>query len=89
MLAILKKIQMIYKIKNVDLFSKVTMPLFRSKFCHNYFRMLNLTITYSPISLFRWQMYAAQSMKNKWYGMFGGDMLEDDSDQDSLKVSVQ
>ena len=79
--------QMIYKVKNVDLISKVIIPLFISKFCHNYFRMLNLTITYSPISLFRWQMYAAQSMKNKWYGMFGGDMLEDDSDQDSLKVS--
>ena len=31
-------------------------------------------------------MYAAQSMKNKWYGMFGGDMMEEDSDQDSLKV---
>ena len=50
--------------------------------------MLNLTLTYSPISLFRWQMYAAQSMKNKWYGMFGGDMLEDDTDQDSLKVHM-
>ena len=49
--------------------------------------MLNLTLTYSPISLFRWQMYAAQSMRNKWTSVLGTDFADDsDEDQDSLKV---
>ena len=51
------------------------------------FRTLNLTLTYSPISLLRWQMYAAQNMRSKWYSMLGADFMEDsDNDQDSLKV---
>lgn len=51
------------------------------------YRVLNLTLTYSPISLFKWQMYAAQSMRNKWTSMLGTDFMEDqDEDQDSLKV---
>jgi len=50
-------------------------------------RKLNLTVTYSPISLLRWQMYAAQNMRSKWYSMLGADFMEDsDNDQDSLKV---
>lgn len=54
-----------------------------------YFSVLNLTITYSPISLFKWQMYAAQGMRNKWYGMLGSDFMEEsDEDQDSLKVEI-
>ena len=32
---------------------------------------LNLTLTYSPISLFKWQMYASQQMRNKWGSMLG------------------
>ncbi|KAH3847763.1 putative lipid scramblase CLPTM1 [Dreissena polymorpha] len=48
---------------------------------------LNLTLTYSPISLFRWQMYAAQSMRNKWTSMLGSDVGDDDQDQDSLKTA--
>lgn len=53
-------------------------------------RELNLTVTYSPISLFKWQMYAAQGMRNKWYGMLGADFVEEsDEDQDSLKVKTQ
>lgn len=27
---------------------------------------LELFITYQPLSLFKWQLYAAQSMKNQW-----------------------
>ncbi|KAL4237426.1 Cleft lip and palate transmembrane protein 1 like protein [Mactra antiquata] len=50
-------------------------------------KVLNLTLTFSPISLFRWQMYAAQGMRNKWTNMFGADMAEDDQDQDSLKTA--
>ena len=55
--------------------------------CDASFRVLNLTVTYSPISLFKWQMYAAQSMRSKWYNMMGMEMMEEsDEDQDSLKV---
>ena len=35
-------------------------------------------------------MYAAQGMRNKWYGMLGADFIEEsDEDQDSLKVKTQ
>jgi len=47
---------------------------------------LNLTITFQPISMFKWQMYSAQTMKNKFNllaGMMGEE--EDDGDQDSVK----
>lgn len=27
---------------------------------------LKLRLTYQPITLFKWQMYAAQTMRNKW-----------------------
>ena len=54
-----------------------------------YYRVLNLTITYSPISLLKWQMYAAQGMRSKWHAMMGMDFMEEsDDDQDSLKVSM-
>lgn len=34
-------------------------------------------------------MYAAQGMRNKWYGMLGADFVEEsDEDQDSLKVEI-
>ncbi|KAK6181369.1 hypothetical protein SNE40_009235 [Patella caerulea] len=51
-------------------------------------KVLNFTLTYSPISLFKWQMYAAQSMRNKWYNFMGSDLMEEsDQDQDSLKTA--
>ncbi|XP_041352387.1 cleft lip and palate transmembrane protein 1 homolog [Gigantopelta aegis] len=50
-------------------------------------KVLNLTLTYSPISLFRWQLYAAQGMRNKWYSFLGSDMEESDDDQDALKTA--
>lgn len=48
---------------------------------------LDLTITYQPLSLFKFQLYAAQGMRNKWGSMFGDVMAgeEPDEDQDSLK----
>ncbi|ESO06447.1 hypothetical protein HELRODRAFT_64937 [Helobdella robusta] len=49
-------------------------------------KVLNLTLTYYPLSLFKWQMYAAQGMQNKWFNMFGEDLVENnDEEQDSLK----
>jgi hypothetical protein len=49
--------------------------------------MVNLSLTYAPMSLFKWQMYAAQSMRSRWYSFLGDDMMEEsDEDQDTLKV---
>jgi len=48
--------------------------------------VVNLTLTFQPISMFKWQMYSAQTMKNKFNllaGMMGEE--EEDSDQDSVK----
>ncbi|VDD85786.1 unnamed protein product [Enterobius vermicularis] len=44
---------------------------------------LNFTLTYSPISLFKWQLYASQQMRGKW-----SQMLESDEEQDSLKQAL-
>ncbi|XP_055920317.1 putative lipid scramblase CLPTM1 [Eupeodes corollae] len=57
---------------------------------------LELHLTYQPLSMFKWQLYAAQSMKNKWAGgMFGEIMTagggmadENDEDQDSIKETL-
>lgn len=38
------------------------------------------------MSLFKWQLYAAQGMRNKWVNMLGTDGGEEEEDQDSLKV---
>lgn len=53
--------------------------------------VLELHLTFQPLSLFKWQLYAAQSMKNKWTSGVFGDMLaseEQDEDQDSLKEAL-
>ncbi|CAB3400894.1 unnamed protein product [Caenorhabditis bovis] len=47
---------------------------------------LNLTITYYPLSLFKYQMYASQSMKSQWSGML--QMETEDDDQDSVKQAL-
>ena len=54
-----------------------------------FYRILNLTLLYAPLSMFRWQMYAAQGMRNRWYSVLGDDFIESsDEDQDSLKVGL-
>ena len=48
---------------------------------------LNLTLTYQPISMFKWQMYSAQDMRNRFNimaNLMSDDDREDD-DQDSIK----
>ncbi len=47
---------------------------------------LNLTVTFQPLSMFKWQMYSAQQMRNR-FNMMAGFMGEDedDQDQDSIK----
>jgi len=54
---------------------------------------LDLTLTFQPLSLFKWQMFSAQTMRNKWTAgilgdTFGSDANEDDQDQDSLKEAL-
>lgn len=51
--------------------------------------ILQLHLTYQPLSLFKWQLYSAQSMRNKWTSSLIGDTAdEDDSDQDTLKETI-
>lgn len=54
--------------------------------------ILELTLTYQPLSLFKFQLYAAQGMRNKWTSSMLGDALsggdEPDEDQDSLKETL-
>jgi hypothetical protein len=52
---------------------------------------LELTITYSPLSLFKWQLYASQKNQAKWSQMLGGEMAgqdEGDDEQDTIKQAL-
>ncbi|XP_043270617.1 cleft lip and palate transmembrane protein 1 homolog isoform X2 [Venturia canescens] len=52
-------------------------------------KTLELRLTYQPLSLFKWQLYTAQSMRNKWTSSLMGDVAdEDDSDQDTMKEAI-
>jgi hypothetical protein len=48
---------------------------------------LNLTLTYGPLSLFRWQMYMSQKQRNQWLSYFG-ETEHDGDDEDSLKQAL-
>lgn len=54
--------------------------------------VLELNLIYQPLSLFKWQLYAAQAMRNKWANNILGEALtggvESDEDQDSLKETL-
>ncbi|XP_077967693.1 putative lipid scramblase CLPTM1 [Styela clava] len=50
---------------------------------------VNFHITYQPISLFKLQMYASQSMQNQWFNVLGEDYNEEsEQDKDSLKEAM-
>lgn len=52
---------------------------------------LTLTLTYQPLSLFKWQIYSAQTMRNQWTSSFIGETFQnddDDNDQDTLKEAL-
>lgn len=53
-------------------------------------KTLDLELTFQPLSLFKWQMYTAQSMRNKWTSSMFGDNFaeEEDEDQDSVKEAL-
>lgn len=49
-------------------------------------RILDLYLTYAPLTLFKWQMYESQRMRKKWFAFLGDEFEESEDDQDSLKV---
>ncbi|KAJ6645868.1 Cleft lip and palate transmembrane protein 1 [Pseudolycoriella hygida] len=55
-------------------------------------KTLDLYLTFQPLSMFKWQLYAAQAMKNKWTSNILGDAFaggeEQDEDQDSIKETL-
>ncbi|XP_044254210.1 cleft lip and palate transmembrane protein 1 homolog [Tribolium madens] len=48
---------------------------------------LSLRILYQPLSLFKWQLYAAQSMRQMW-NVWGEKEGESDEEQDTLKETL-
>lgn len=53
---------------------------------------LPISLTFAPLSLFKWQLYAAQASRKDWFSNILGDIslngeTEDDEEQDTLKVS--
>ncbi|XP_012540491.1 cleft lip and palate transmembrane protein 1 homolog [Monomorium pharaonis] len=56
---------------------------------NNTVEQLELRLTYQPLSLFKWQIYMAQSVRNKWTSSFMGEASDDDdNDQDTLKETL-
>lgn len=52
-------------------------------------KILDLHVTFQPLSLFRWQLYAAQAMRSKWTSFLGTDLMEEsDEEQDSMKEAL-
>ncbi|XP_032231498.1 cleft lip and palate transmembrane protein 1 homolog [Nematostella vectensis] len=49
---------------------------------------LDLHLTYSPISLFKWQMYESQRMRQKWFSVLGDDMQQSEEEQDAMKRTI-
>jgi hypothetical protein len=49
---------------------------------------VHLSLTFQPIGLMKWQMYAAQGMQNKWSNMLASDALENDDEQDYIKEAL-
>jgi len=47
--------------------------------------LLNLTLTFQPLTMFKWQMYSAQTMRNR-FNMLGNLMGEEDEDQDQDSI---
>ena len=56
--------------------------------CKFHSSVLPITITFQPLSLFKWQIYAAQSMRNQWQANFMMSSEGEDEDQDALKEAI-
>ncbi|XP_030760001.1 cleft lip and palate transmembrane protein 1 homolog [Sitophilus oryzae] len=49
----------------------------------------SLKLTFQPLSLFKWQLYAAQAMKNSMFNMFSdNEQQQTDEEQDSIKETL-
>ncbi|XP_076239799.1 putative lipid scramblase CLPTM1 [Calliopsis andreniformis] len=56
---------------------------------NNTVKELELQLTYQPLSLFKWQIYAAQTMRYQWTSSLMGESSdENDDDQDTLKETL-
>lgn len=51
-------------------------------------KTVHLSLTYQPISMMKWQLYAAQGMRNKWSNMLGAEALENEEEQDYIKQAL-
>ncbi|CAH3040787.1 unnamed protein product [Porites lobata] len=51
-------------------------------------KTLELHLTYSPISLFKWQMYESQRMRQKWFSLLGDEPEQTEEEQDSIKRTL-
>lgn len=49
---------------------------------------ISLSLTYQPLSTIKWNMYAAQGMRNKWSKMLGTEALENEEEQDYIKEAL-
>jgi len=51
-------------------------------------KSIHLSLTYQPLSMMKWQLYAAQGMRNKWSSMLGAEALENEDEQDYIKEAL-
>lgn len=51
-------------------------------------KKVHLTLTYQPLSMMKWQLYAAQGMRNKWSSMLGAEAIENEEEQDYIKEAL-
>ncbi|XP_028409699.1 cleft lip and palate transmembrane protein 1 homolog [Dendronephthya gigantea] len=51
-------------------------------------KVLDLYLTYAPLSLFKWQMYESQRMRKKWFAALGDEFEDSEEDQDSMKKTM-
>lgn len=51
-------------------------------------KTVHLSLTFQPISMMKFQLYAAQGMRNKWSSMLGAEALENEDEQDYIKEAL-
>lgn len=51
-------------------------------------KTLELHLTYSPISMIRWQIYESQRMRQKWFSILGDEPEQTEEEQDSIKRTL-
>lgn len=51
-------------------------------------KTVHLSLTYQPLSMIKWQLYAAQGMRSKWSNMLGAEAMDSEDDQDYIKEAL-